>query len=260
MVVLEAMLTQVIWWSGILLEVLLLVRGVRAGWMARFPVFYSYHVFILAEAVVLFALYLRSFQLYSTVYWTCEWIGVILGSLILLEIYRVALTQYPGTARMARNLLGFVLAMAVAKALVGHSYGAVWWPAKTYAELERNLRVVQVFAVLAIVVVMLTYAVPRGRHLKGILLGYGLYVGVVVVLLSLEAYFGDSFQPLSTYVQPVFYDVALCIWIVALWVPEEDENITKAGSLGGGDHSTLVSRAEEDLEHIRLELRGAARQ
>ena len=254
------MLAQIIWWSGILLEVLLLVRGVRAKWITRFPVFYCYHVFILAEAVGLFALYLRSFEQYTTVYWICEWIGVILGSLILLEIYRVALRQYPGTARMARNLLGFVVAIAVAKALVGHSYGAVWWPAKTYGEVERNLRVVQVFAVLAIVVVMLTYAIPRGRHLKGILVGYGLYVGVAVVLLSLVTYFGDSFQPVWSWVQPLFYDVALCIWTVALWVPEESEKIIEAASPGGGDHSTLVSRAEEDLEHIRLGLRGAARQ
>jgi hypothetical protein len=253
------MLTLLIWWGGVLLEVLLLVRGIRAKWMSRFPIFYSYHVFILLEALVLFGLYRWASPLYSPTYWTCEWIGVILGSLILLEIYRVALRQYPGTARMARNLLGFVLAMAVAKALVGHSYGRVWWPAKTYAELERNLRVVQVFAVLAIVVVMLVYAIPRARHLKGILAGYGLYVAAVVASLTLLTRLGDSFQPVLTYVQPLSYNLALAIWTVALWAPEKEKR-TVTTAIASEDHPTLVARTKEDLEHIRLGLRGAAGQ
>jgi len=252
------MLTLLIWWSGVLLEVLLLVRGIRAKWMSRFPIFYSYHVFILLEALVLFGLYRWASPLYSPAYWTCEWIGVILGSLVLLEIYRVALRQYPGTARMARNLLGFVLAMAVAKALVGHSYGSVWWPAKTYAEVERNLRVVQVFAVLAIVVVMLVYAIPRARHLKGILVGYGLYVAAVVASLTLLTRLGDSFQPVLTYVQPLSYNLALGIWTVALWAPEKEKRTVTA--IASEDHPTLVARTKEDLEHIRLGLRGAAGQ
>jgi hypothetical protein len=254
------MLTQTIWWGGILLEFLLLLRGIQARWASRFPVFYSYHIFIFVQSLVLIPLYRLAYSQYVTAYWICEFVGVLLGSLILLEVYRVALSQYPGTARMVRNLLGFVFAMAVAKALVGHSYGAVWWPAKTYGDLDRNLRVVQAFAILAIVVVMVAYAIPRGRHLKGILSGYSLFVAFSVVHLTLLAYLGDSFLHFFTYVQPFSYDIALCIWVVALWVPEKEVNLA-LGVLGvaHGDHSVLVTQAKEDLEKIRLGMRGAAR-
>src|SRR6516165_11785992 len=187
------MLTQMLWWSGNLLEVLLLLRGIQTKWARRFPIFYSYHVLILVESLLIFGLYSWAPRLYPPVYWTCEFVGVLLGSLILLEIYRVALRQYPGTARMARNLLGFVFAIALAKALVGHSYGAFWWPAKTYAEVERNLRVVQMFAILALVIVIVAYHIPRGRHLKGIFAGYGLFVALSVMELTLSTFFGKSF-------------------------------------------------------------------
>ena len=165
------MLTQTLWWSGILLEVLLLLRGIQTQWARRFPIFYSYHVFILVESLLLFGLYSWVRRVYAPAWWTCECLGIVLGSLILFEIYRVALKQYPGTARMARNLLGFVFAMALAKALVGHSNGALWWPAKTYEEVERNVRVVQTFAILALVIVIIADRIPRGRHLRGMLTG-----------------------------------------------------------------------------------------
>jgi hypothetical protein len=50
------MLTQTIWWGGILLEFLLLLRGIQTKWVRRFPIFYSYHIFILVQSLVLFPL------------------------------------------------------------------------------------------------------------------------------------------------------------------------------------------------------------
>jgi hypothetical protein len=247
------MLTQIIWWSGNVLEVLLLVRGIQLNWVKRFPIFYSYHVFILLESLLLFSLYSWVPRLYAPSWWTCQFVGILLGSLILFEIYRVALGRYPGTARMARNLLGFVFAMALAKALVGHSYGAFWWPAKTYAEVERNLRVVQAFAILALVIVIVAYRIPRGRHLKGIFAGYGLFVALSVMELTLSTFFGKSF----TYTSAIAYNLALCIWAVALWAPEKQEAPARSFA-PSEDHLTLISRAKEELEPVRLGLRGAA--
>jgi hypothetical protein len=251
------MLTQILWWSGVLLEVLLLLRGIQTKWARRFPIFYSYHVFILVESLLLFGLYSWVRRVYAPAWWTCECLGIVLGSLILFEIYRVALKQYPGTARMARNLLGFVFAMALAKALVGHSYGAFWWPAKTYEEVERNVRVVQTFAILALVIVIIAYRIPRGRHLRGILTGYGLFVTLIVLDLTLEKYFGLAFSRVFTNTPAIAYNLALYIWTVALWVPEREEAIA-AASVRVRDHSTLVTRTREELEHVRLGLRGAA--
>jgi hypothetical protein len=54
--------------------------------------------------------------------------------------------------------------------------------------------------------------------------------------------------------------VALSIWVVALWVPEKEANLAPVVlAVRHEDHSVLVTQAKEDLEQIRLGLRGAAR-
>jgi hypothetical protein len=252
------MLTEIILWAGVFLLFLLLLRGIQGKWSKRFPFFYAYNLFVFLEALSLSVLYHRASRWYPPAYWICEFVAVVLGSLVLFEIYRVALRPYPGTARMARNLLRFVFALACAKVIVNQSHGSAWWPARDAVELERNLRIVQAFAVLALIIVIVVYAIPRDRHLKGILAGYGLFVANNIVQLSLLSHLGSSFQSLFVYIQPLSYDVVLCIWTAALWSPEAkllpDDLIVL-----GEDHPALVSHTKEALRNIRQGLAGAVR-
>ena len=251
----RAMLTRLIWASGTLLQVLLLLRGVQTKWIRRFPLFYSYNLFVFLEGLVLAILYGWFPRRYAPVYWICEFVAVVLGSLVLFEVYRVALRPYPGTARMARNLLCFVFALAFAKVIAGQLYGGRSWSVSDVVEIERNLRTVQGIAILALIIVTVVYAIPRGRHLKGILLGYGLFLANSIVQLSLLSYLGGSFQRTIEYIQPFAYDIVLCIWTVALWRPEREA----ATSFGDQDHPALVSRSRRDLDGIRVGLMGVSR-
>ena len=252
------MLTQIIWWSGVLLELLLLLRGVRSWLVVRFPFFFLYLTFVLAQSLVLFFVYRRYPQHYANSYWYCEFVALCLGSLIIFEIYRVALRPYPGTARIARNVLFFVFALTFARVLVNHSFGSIYWPATTTAELERNLRIVQGFAVLAIAVVLLVYSIPRNRNLNGVLIGYGLLVANSIVQLSLLSHLGVRFQALAWYTQPFAYLVVLGIWTVALWSPAPEPSPRAALNLAA-DHPSLVARAKQDLPSADLGFPGAFR-
>lgn len=254
------MLTPIILWSGVVLELILIVRGVQAKLLSRFPWFYSYVAFVLLESVSLSTLYQSAPQLYARLYWICEFVALVFGSLVLFEIYRIALRPYPGTARIARNLLYFVFALAFAKVLVNQSYGSVWWPAATFEELERNLRVVQGFAILAIIAVLIAYSIPCSRNLKGIIAGYGLFVANSIVQLSLLSHLGTWFHNLLLYLQPFSYLVVLCIWTVALWSPAT-EPISPGATLDRAveDHPSLVARTKEDLQAVDLGLPGAFR-
>ena len=254
------MLTQIIVWVAFLLELLILGRGIRYRLFLRFPLFFSYLTYIFLQSIVLYAIFQKAPQHYANAYWYCEFVALVLGSLILFEIYRIALRPYPGTARIARNLLFFVFAMTFAKVLVNQSFGAVYWPATTTAELERNLRVVQGFAILAIVVVWFLYSIPRDRNLKGILCGYGLFVACTIVQLSLLAHLGSSFDRLWSYAQPFSYVIVLCVWAVTLWAPAP-EAISPHATLNPAvqDHPTLVARTKQDLQGVDLGLPGAFR-
>jgi len=213
-------MTQVIWWAGMCLGAVMLFRGLRQRLLLKYPVFYLYIAFVLLEDLLRFYIYRWHPAIYPQTYWVTDFFGLVIGSGVVFEIYRSGLSAYPGTARMARNLLLLVFTLAFAKVLVSTSYGSLWWPAETTAELERNLRIVQASALIALVTLFLLYAIPFGRNLKGILSGYCLYIAVSLVQLTLVSHFGNNIQRLWSYVNSVSYLIALCIWTGALWSHE----------------------------------------
>jgi hypothetical protein len=210
------MLGQAIWWGTIVLETLLLVLGFRGKLLARYPVFYAYILFVLVQSVLRFSIYHSRPEIYSPVYWITEWLGVLIGCGVVFEIYRVGLAAYPGTARMARNLLAFVFVMAITKAIVGTWNDPHWWTVATTMDLEHALRAVQALAIVALVVLFLFYSIPFGKNLRGVLLGYGLFIGESIVWLSLFSAGGEKFHEFWSYVHPASYLVVLAVWITHL--------------------------------------------
>ncbi len=211
------MLGLIIWWSGIALESFLLVRGFAGRLWARYPAFYAYISFVWLQSLLRFSIFHSRPQYYSAIYWITEGLGVLAGCAVVFEIYRVGLAAYPGTARMARNLLGFVFALASTKALVGAWNDPRWWLISTTMDLERLLRMVQSFAILALVVLFLFYAIPFGRNLRGILLGYGVFVGLSVIQLTFVTDSSSRFHNFWSYASPGSYFIVLGVWAFHLW-------------------------------------------
>ena len=236
------MLTMVIWWLAILLEALLLIRGFQEKLVRRFPIFYSYILFVLVEELLRFSVYRWFSSRYSQVYWATQFLSLVIGSAVIFEIYRVGLRSFPGTARMARYLLLIVFGAVFAKTLANPSGGVFWWIAERSLMLERNLRIVQALAILTLVSLFLWYAIPFGKNLKGILLGYGLFIAMSIVQLTLSYTWGDIrlFWP---YVQPVSYLLVLGLWASALWT---------AQSVPGGKRATQL---EDDYEVLAASTR-----
>src|SRR5467141_4289446 len=145
------MLGQCIWWGCITFETLLLARGLQAKLWARYPVFYAYILFVWLQSLLRFSIFHSRPQYYSAVYWITEGLGVLVGCAVVFEIYRVGLTAYPGTARMARNLLGFIFLLTFTKVLVETWNDPHWWSMATNLELESVLRTVQAVGLGALV-------------------------------------------------------------------------------------------------------------
>src|SRR5271154_1307022 len=112
------MLSQAIWWSSIALESLLLFRGVRGKLACRYPAFYFYISFVLLQYLVRMGIarWSQDENTYNHAYWTAEFLCVLVSCGIVFEIYRVGRGAYPGTARMARRLLGIVFVIVLMKA------------------------------------------------------------------------------------------------------------------------------------------------
>jgi len=211
------MLSLIIWWSGIALESILLVRGLQAKLWARYPVFYAYILFVWLQSLLRFSIFHSRPQYYSAVYWITEGLGVLVGCAVVFEIYRVGLTAYPGTARMARNLLGFIFVLASTKALVGAWNDPRWWLISTTMDLEQVLRIVQALAVAALIVLFFFYSIPFGRNLRGVLLGYGFFIVESVIWLTLVPLAGAKFHQFWYQLHPASYFAILGVWLAHLW-------------------------------------------
>jgi hypothetical protein len=252
------MLGQVIWWSGIALETLLLLRGFRGRLLARYPVFYAYITFVWLQSLLRFSIYHWRPQLYVPVYWITQALGVLIGCAVVFEVYRVGLRAYPGTARMARNVLAFVFVMALTKAIVDTWNNPHWLWMLLNVDVERSLRIVQSFAILALVLLFLSYSIPFGRNLRGILLGYGLFVAASVIQLTFVTNGDSRFNTFWSYVSPGSYFAVLGVWAVHLWSYRANPEPKKSVELEA-QYQRLAAATSHRLREARGYLEKAVR-
>jgi hypothetical protein len=211
------MLSQAIWWSSIAVEILLVVRGLRGRLVFRYPVFYSYVSFVLFQDLFLFFAYRWYPLFYRNAYWTAEFISLIFGCAVVFEIYRLGLSAYPGTARMARNTLSFIFALAIAKALADAWTDPRWWMEAATTDIEGALRTVEALALVSLVGLFLFYSIPVGRNLRGILLGYGFFISASVLSLKFVSSAGNQLLHFLSSVYPASFLIALSLWLAHLW-------------------------------------------
>jgi hypothetical protein len=202
--------------AGIALELILLTRGVQQGLFRRYPAFYSYIGFVLASDILVYPVHFYK-HVYLYFYWFTEFSGLILGCLALLEFYRAALTAYPGTARMARALLGLLFVVAMIKTVIKTVNVYEWWFYATPVQVQGLLRVCQLLAILLLTVLFLFYSIPFGKNLRGILLGFGLYFSWSVICLALVAAGVADAKSFWSYTIPISYVLTLFVWTTHLW-------------------------------------------
>jgi len=210
------MISHSIWFVSIALELLLVARGFQQNLIRRYPVFYSYISFVLLSDFLLLAVPPNG-RAYLYCYWVTEFLSLVLGCLVFLEFYRVALSAYPGTARMARALLAILFLLAMAKTVVSTLNVPEWWHNATPAQVEGVLRVCQLLAILSLAVLLLFYSIPFGKNLRGILLGYGFFICWSVVCLAAVNVGPATFKPLWSYTYSLSYLIALFVWTMHLW-------------------------------------------
>ena len=251
----HAMFIQTLWVAGLLFESLLLYRGWKARLFSRYPVFFLYILYVLLQSLLRRATSAFFPDFYATVYWATEFIGVFVGCAIVFEFFKIALAKYPGVAKLARNALMLVFALTIGKVLLTASQVAEGWSGVLTIQLERDMRFVQIAAVATLLSLLLIYAIPAGRNLLGIVLGYGVYLAIVVLNLTYLDHFGDNVLVVARFVQSTSYLMALVLWTIMLWsyrpAVETSPDIAAAG------YGVLHDSTTEKLSGTRLAVRSA---
>jgi hypothetical protein len=247
------LLTQFTWWSTNALEGLLILRAVRGRYFWKYPVFYLYLSYVLCESLLRFYFYIFRPDLFPMVYWISQFVSVTVGYCVILEIYRQALATYPGATRLARVCLVAIFVAVVTKVFLSTASRSVFLSGKAQVDLERDLRVAQAALIATIVVLVAYYAIPIGRNLMGMILGYGVFIGMTVIHLALRSHLGVAFQPVWQHLGWVSYSAALLIWCATLWSyhpsphPSPEVEIER-------DYQRLALRTARLLTQFRAEL------
>ena len=242
--------------SGLLLQLGILVQGLREKLLARYSFFYAYVFCTFAAtalALVLWRVALASFQ---RSYWILQFATLLIGCGIILEIFRHVLSPYRGAEKFAMAtglfIFGAVFCFAIVYRLIVPS------PGRTLFELERNVRTVQAVLLFGILVVVSYYNVPLGKNIKGIVAGYGLYIVTSLSTLAIRAYAGPGFNNAWNVIQPVSFDVSLAIWLIALWSYQPNPAPGTTVPLEE-DYEMLARRTRRALASMRSHLTKAAR-
>ena len=247
------MLTLVIWWINALMEAALLCRALPGRFLSQFPVFFGYILFVLSTSILRKCV-MRWMSVYSVVYWSTEFLALILGSYVVFEVYRLALRTYPGTAKMARNVLLFLFALALARAINVFLSDPYILQYATGIQIERALRTFQAIAILSLITLLLSYSIPLGRNLHGILKGYSLFVGARVLCLE---FVGETGKGFWFYAYSASYIAALGIWLVYLWSPVPIPEQPSSARLVR-DYNLIAAKTHQRLLQARLYLRRVA--
>ena len=254
------MLSLQLWRTSILVEALLLCRGLQSRISAKYPYFFAYIACAFADDTSSYVrYYLSGWASYEKWAWAGEFIAMIVGCGIILEIFRRVLSPYRGAERFAR-IGGFSIFVAIATftAIYPHMMPSGSHPG-TMHELARDLRTVQAIFLVGLFGVIRYYGIAIGKNMRGIILGYGLYVGAALVGAAIRSYAGVPLPGTwNVIMQQASYLAALLIWTTALWsyhpnpVPDASIQLEE-------DYEAFAARTRGMLGAIRIHLAKAAR-
>jgi len=245
------MFAQAIWLAGISLEALLIFRIWRTRNVRVYPLFFSYVTFILVQEILSYLVAHLRPTFYPGFYWSTEFIGVFAGCAVVMEFAWVGLAECPGVAKLARVALIATFSLTVGKVLLTAMQGALGWPVSLVVQLERDMRFVQIAAILSLLLLFLRYRVPLSRNLRGIIIGYGLFLAINIVNLTYLERLGETVHALASHIQSSAYFFALCVWTAFLWLRVAPATVGAPLQTG---YNEILDRTREQLARTQAEV------
>ncbi len=183
-----------------------------------FPVFFAYICFQILAFSILFPMYhwsSLSYTAYFWIYWACSAINLVLGFMIIYEIFLDVFRPYYTLkdlgsvlfkwAALVMSLVGFVVAASSPLGDQGPIVQAV-------LTVTRCVRVAQVGLILFLLVFSRYLGVSWKQHSFGFSLGWGLAAGVELGTLAFQVS-GHASQVTVDVINLVAYNMAILVWL-----------------------------------------------
>lgn len=220
----SGMIMYVSWLVGPVLQLALLTFMVRRKLRAVFPRFFSYIVFQTLKSGILFGVYRYHQENYFDAYWTGNAISVLLSVTVMDEILHHLLKQYRGIQRltflMFRWACGLLLLLSIVNAFSSQQTG----PDRVISAVlafDRSVRVMQCGLFFLLMILCRLLRNCWRQHVFGIALGFGIFAGIELMLVSIVMHFGVGGGAVVSLIKSAAYNAVTLLWVMYLRRPSE---------------------------------------
>ena len=252
------------WLVGPVLQITLLIFMMQRKWHIVFPRFFSYVVFQIVKSGILFLVYRYYHENYFDAYWTGSALSVLLAVTVMDEILRNLLRGYGGiqtlTSLVFRWSCGLLLLLSIVNAFSSQQTTADRVVSAVLA-FDRSVRVMQCGLFFLLMILCRFLRNCWRQHVFGIAMGFGIFAGVELVLVSIVMHFGDGPVAIVSLVKSAAYNGVTLLWITYLRRQNESIleidaapqlntlNVSLVGSTQAGDDGFL-SMVEQAVERV----------
>jgi hypothetical protein len=229
--------------GSFILPVLLLLRATECRSLRRLPFFYSYITYILLLALANLTLQIFLPRDRATVFWFGFVFWQIVEFAVLVEISNHVFRPYPAIRRLGLVLCGVICALfAVAYILPALEQDAT--SATVLLDLMKRACLTKAAIVLILLGTARYYKLVISQSVKGILIGFILYLGVNIANFELAMAYGrELYANIFGHVGPLAWILGALVWVTVLWNYEPDL-VPPLGLGGKGLRTAPVAEAE----------------
>jgi hypothetical protein len=210
-----------LWVLGILLQLGVCVLIFGRGLHRRLPIFSSYAVLVLLEAILVWWVYRRwGYQSWTAWYfaWVAQGVSIIARGLAVSELCWKILRPYTGVWGLAWRLLVFLSVMLTVRAMV-RAQGDADWVVPFVLTAEQGLELMIAAVLLALLAICAYYRIGAEPSYRWIVIGLS-FNSIIQALnnsflrnwLSTHILFWNGIRLSS-------FDIAIVVWCLALWRP-----------------------------------------
>jgi hypothetical protein len=204
-----------LWFSGTLLLLLISTFMVRRNLHRELSWFFAYTIFEASQSVICWFLR-QDTALYFYFYWLTELVSIVIGFVIIYEVFRTIVSRYERVQRVGFILyrwsavvLLFLATITVASASSINS-DAVF---DGIMVLQRGVRIIQV-GLLVLLFAFTSFLALSWRNCSfGVALGFGFLATVELVLAAVRAHLGPNGNQIYELLKPIAYNLTVLIWV-----------------------------------------------
>jgi hypothetical protein len=187
-----------------------------------YPMFFNYTIFQIVSHVLMYICWKTSYSAYYYGYWTTSAIGILLGFLVIREIFLEAFRPYEALRELGEMLFSWSLLVLVMIALVSAFSQSSPEDGRIFTALytaERSIRILQCGVVLFMFVFSRYLGVSAKHQLFGVALGFGTFAAVEMLTLFLWKQYGILKDSTANMTVSATYFVATCTWLAYSLAP-----------------------------------------